>query len=290
MRKTSSFWRTGAFAAQPATILLRRFGLSRSGANGRARSSSRRRDWPIRRRSLRRLIGDPRLKTATRLDTVVVTIDAVIGLSNLDRHPVASRQCALADQRVITKSDIAEPAVVQALKRRLRALNPGAEIAAVGHGRVDAEALLSASLYNARACPDVDRWLGIAAHRAHARDHGGDHDHLSHAARTWLLEAHARVDWEAFSRRLGDIIGRRGESLLRIKGVVHTTDDPRPIVIHGVQRMFHQPVRLNRWTTPPGTKIVVISDADADVAVAEIRNALGECAETPASNVHRGAA
>ena len=50
---------------------------------------------------LRRLMADPRLAVTARLDTVVATIDAVSGLNNLDRQPVAARQCAVADRRVI---------------------------------------------------------------------------------------------------------------------------------------------------------------------------------------------
>ena len=100
---------------------------------------------------LQRLMSDPRLAQSTRLDTVVATIDAVSGLDNLDRRPIAARQCAVADRRVITKGDIADRAAVEALRQRLRALNPGAEILEVEHGRVDAERLLSAALYDAKA-------------------------------------------------------------------------------------------------------------------------------------------
>jgi G3E family GTPase len=77
---------------------------------------------------LQRLMGDPRLAQSTRLDTVVATVDAVNGLGNLDEHPVAARQCAVADRRVITKSDLADPEDVGTLKERLKALNPGADI------------------------------------------------------------------------------------------------------------------------------------------------------------------
>ena len=39
-----------------------------------------------------------------------------------------------------------------------------------------------------------------------------------------------------------------GPSLLRVKGIVWLDDDPeRPIVIHGVQHVFHPPRRLDAW-------------------------------------------
>jgi G3E family GTPase len=228
---------------------------------------------------LRRLMGDPRLAQATRLDTVVATIDALSGLDNLHYQEVAARQCAVADRRVITKSDIAGPSEVEVLKQRLRALNPGAEILEVSHGAINADKLLSASLYDAKAgLSDVDRWLNADAHHRHPHDHG----HHSHDVTTWLLEEDRLVDWESFLQELGPIIGRHGESLLRVKGVIHASDDPRPIVIHGVQRMFHPPVRLHSWKSAPGTKIVIIGEKAAEEGVAKIRQALSESAVSPA--------
>ncbi len=239
---------------------------------------------------LRRLMGDPRLAQATRLDTVVATIDALSGVHNLDEHPVAARQCALADRRIITKSDIGDPREVARLTQRLRALNPGAEILHVDHGATDADALLSASLYDAKAgLADVDRWLNAEAHQGHMDDHHHHHHHHGHlhAIATWLLEEDAPVDWQRFLERLGSIIGRHGEALLRVKGVIHASDDPRPIVIHGVQRMFHPPVRLHRWKSAPGTKIVVIGERNAEPAVAEIAAALSAAAARPQADTSR---
>ncbi len=39
-----------------------------------------------------------------------------------------------------------------------------------------------------------------------------------------------------------------GPNLLRVKGVIALDDDlSRPLVIHGVQHVFHPPVRLEAW-------------------------------------------
>ena len=229
---------------------------------------------------LRRLMGDPRLAQATRLDTVVATIDAVSGMKNLDDQPVAARQCAVADRRVITKSDLAVAGYVDALKERLRTLNPAAQILQISHGAIDAETLLSASLYDAKTgLSDVDRWLNVEAHRATLSRHTHhDHDHHSTTVVTWLLEEDRVVDWEVFLEKLGKIIGRHGDALLRVKGVIHAGDDPRPIVVHGVQRMFHPPVRLHSWKSEPGTRIVVIGEKDAEPAIDEIARSLSEAA------------
>jgi len=42
-----------------------------------------------------------------------------------------------------------------------------------------------------------------------------------------------------------------GEKLLRMKAVVQTSDRPdKPLVLHGVQSIFHPPMRLQAWPDP----------------------------------------
>ena len=120
----------------------------------------------------------------------------------------------------------------------------------------------------------LTRGVAILTHESHTSVFKHGHDHGAHAVATWLVEEERRVDWDELSPKLGEIIGRHGDLLLRVKGVIHTKGDPRPLVIHGVQRLFHPPVRLLQWTSRPGTRIVVIGDRGAAPIVAEIRSAI----------------
>lgn len=64
----------------------------------------------------------------------------------------------------------------------------------------------------------------------------------------------------------------RGNDLLRVKGIVNVTEHPlRPIVIHGVQHIFHPPIQLDSWPSDDRrTRIVFITrDIDQD-AIEEI--------------------
>jgi G3E family GTPase len=221
----------------------------------------------------------------------------VNGPRNLDDQVVALRQAAVADRRLITKSDLAEPRAIVALEERLRAVNPGAPVRRVSFGAIDANELFGASLYDhATGRADIERWLGIGGHhdfvlRPHRRHDirfsgGPDRDDV---IGTWLVEEEGAVEWATLSPLLGAIVARHGESLLRLKGVIRTADDPRPLVIHGVQRLFHSPVRLERWTTPPATTIVAIGDRGAAPAIEGIRAALDTAIEA-ASQAARGRA
>jgi G3E family GTPase len=235
---------------------------------------------------LRRLMADPRLRQSTRLDSVVTTIDAIDGPRNLEEQPVALRQCAVADRRLITKGDLVDAAQIAALSERLFALNRGASVVEVSRGAIDASVLFGAALYDERrGRSDLDRWLSLDHHRAGGarRSRGADirfscdeaHDSSIGA---WLLEKFRPLDWDRLSPRLGEVIARHGDKLLRVKGVIWTLGDSRPLVVHGVQRMFHPPVRLDRWTGPPTTSIVIIGDEGGAPAVESIADALAEAA------------
>ena len=52
-----------------------------------------------------------------------------------------------------------------------------------------------------------------------------------------------------------------GDKLLRMKGIIELAEDPaRPLVIHGVQTLFHPPVRLPAWPDDDrGTRLVLIT-------------------------------
>src|SRR5215475_918377 len=70
----------------------------------------------------------PYLLLRYRLDGVVTVVDAVNGEATLDAHAEAVKQAAMADRLVLTKTDLADAAHIEGIKRRLRELNPAAPI------------------------------------------------------------------------------------------------------------------------------------------------------------------
>src|ERR1700691_6167066 len=59
---------------------------------------------------------------------VLAVADAVNGEAELDSAAEARKQIILADRLVISKTDLATPAIVESLTRRLKSLNPHAAI------------------------------------------------------------------------------------------------------------------------------------------------------------------
>ena len=236
---------------------------------------------------LQSLMGHPVLAGLLRLDGVVTVVDAVNGTATLDVHAESVRQAAVADRLVITKAAMADAGAVDALRARLRQLNPSAGI--VDADAVDLPGLLSCGLYDpATKTADVARWMGEAEaddghdhghHHDHDHDHhhGHDHDHghgglhhhahHDHRVRSVSLVHEAPVSWSTIEMFLDLLRSSQGERLLRMKGIVELAEDPgRPLVLHGVQKLMHPPARLPAWPAGPrGTRLVLITfDMDED--------------------------
>ena len=244
---------------------------------------------------LNALMGHPYLGLRYKLDGVVTTVDAVNGLATILRHREALRQAAVADRIVLTKTDLPEPAAsVEDLARRLDELNPGAPRLAAARGEATAGAIFSAGLFSTDAkIPDVAAWLRAEAfeehghHHGHGHDHGHAHDPNRHdaAIRAFCLTRDAPLDPRAFEIFLDLLRHAHGPKLLRVKGIVALADDPeRPVVIHGVQHLFHPAVRLAGWPDPDRrTRIVLIVDGlDQDFVERLFAAAIGEArTDTP---------
>ncbi|TGQ67409.1 GTP-binding protein [Mesorhizobium sp. M00.F.Ca.ET.186.01.1.1] len=225
---------------------------------------------------LQSVMAHPALVQAFRLDGVITLVDAVNGEATLDAHVEAVKQVAVADRIVLSKADLgANPSDLEALRARLRQINPGADLLDAGDMKTGVAALFDCGLYNpATESADVRRWLGEEAahdHGHHHGDHGdGDHDHgHSHdhghrhdqRVRSYSLVHDGPVPFSAIEMFLDLLRSTHGEHLLRMKGVIELKEDPsRPLVIHGVQKILHPPARLPAWPDGQrGTRLVLIT-------------------------------
>lgn len=234
---------------------------------------------------LHTLMTDLFIGTRYRLDGVITTVDAVNGQDTLDRQEESVKQAAMADRLLLTKTDLAETAAIEALERRLRALNPAAPILRATDGIVSPGKLLDAGLYNPKTKSlDVQRWLNVEAysngdHHSHDADHGHDghqHDHGHHHDHGHSGHDHAHsghdhhhhhhdvnrhddniravcltiddpIPGDALDAWLETLMRLRGPDLLRIKGMVNIVGLKGPFVFHAVQHIFHPPVMLKKW-------------------------------------------
>ena len=243
---------------------------------------------------LHALISDPIVAERYMIDGVVTTVDAVNGAGTLDRQPEAVKQAAVADRLIVTKTDLAEPGAVAALAARLAMLNPGAPLLHAAQGAVDPGALFGLGLFDPQTkSADVQRWLNdeavAAAQPYHDDDHGDGHDGHDHhdvnrhdaRIRAFCITRDKPISWSALSGWLDALASMRGDDLLRLKAIVAISDKPdQPVVLHGVQHLFHPPVLLPRWPSEDRrTRIVFITRGLPQQAVEESFTAFAEADE-----------
>jgi len=207
-------------------------------------------------------MAHPYLVLRYRLDGVVTVVDAVNGEATLDEHAEAVKQAAVADRIVLTKTDLADDRQRERIVARLRALNPAAPILDAAKGEATADQLLGCGLYDPdRKIPDVKKWLAAEAyadaqaHHDHDHQHHGDHEH-QHLDRNrhdahigaFVLTSDVAIPAGTLEMFLDLLRATHGTKLLRIKGIVKLAEMPEtPVVVHGVQHVFHPTARLERW-------------------------------------------
>ena len=256
---------------------------------------------------LHALMAEPRLADAYRIDGVVATVDAVNGLATLNAHKQAISQAAIADRLLVTKADlIDEAAALTPLLARLAALNPTATVILSREGDAPPAALVGVGLEASRGRDtDVVRWFERAARltsrpRLRAEDHDaacagaccadiGDEPSHGEDISTFSIVIDEPVAWGAFKQWLEYLAMLKGEDLLRFKGLIHITERPdTPIVVHGVQHIFHPPRELAAW---PGsdrrTRLVFITRG---IPRTLIESTLAKFAAIDLARMHRPAA
>jgi len=242
---------------------------------------------------LHTMMAHPYLLLRYRLNGVVTVVDAVNGEATLNAHAEAVKQAAVADRIVLSKTDLATPAQRDGILARLKALNPAAPVLDAAQGEASAAQLLNAGLYDPeRRIPDVKRWLAAEAYAdslSHRHHHGHDHAHAHHG------HDHDHLDRNRHDDHIGSFVivseqpmpagtlemflellrASHGSNLLRVKGIVNVAEMPdTPVVVHGVQHVFHPTARLERWPDDDRrTRIVFITRDLSEGTVRELFDA-----------------
>ena len=244
---------------------------------------------------LHTLMTEPIVAARYMLDGVVTTVDAVNGAGTLDRQPEAVKQAAVADRLLLTKTDLAEPAARQAFEARLAVLNPSAPVIPVAQGAVDPALLFNLGFFDpATKGVDVQRWLRDEAFAAgHEHDHDDDHlDPNRHddRIRAFCITRERPISWGVLSGWLDGLATMRGDDLLRFKAIVALSDRPdQPVVLHGVQHLFHPPVLLPQWPSEDRrTRMVFITRDLPQKAIEATLTAFEKAVEEPICSPRAG--
>jgi G3E family GTPase len=224
---------------------------------------------------------------------VVTTVDAVNGVSSLDRFSECIKQAAIADRIILTKIDLVEgverDAKITELRDRLRKLNPAAPIIETTRSNVDPSDLFGTGLFDPDTkAVDFAAWLKADAYDveqpagedaetkspsepdAEALSYYQSQGHAAPTAhahdadiKSFVLVRDKPLTLDMLRLFLEGLTREAGPDLLRVKGIVHVEERPdRPAVIQGAQQIFHSLDWLADWPSEDRrTRIVFITRA-----------------------------
>ena len=205
---------------------------------------------------IKAVMAHPLLSQRLSLGSVVTLVDAVNGVATLDEYEEARKQVAVADQLLISKIDMATDTT--ALKSAIFQLNPNIaprNVADVSEAELVQQ--LNTGLFEmGDKTGTVQAWFGENSHHHHDQNRHGE------TTRSFSLVREKPIEHEALRAFLDLLAAQHGPKLLRVKGLIHVTEHPeQPVLIHGVQSIFHPPRVLDKWPSDERvTKIVFIAD------------------------------
>ena len=190
---------------------------------------------------------------------VVTVVDAILGIDTLARYPEAESQIAQADVIVVSKPDLASKDGIDALKRRVAALNPWASIRAADLLTESAADLFVDADMPAR---DLDGWVV-------GRTGVSRHDHAHKGIRAFCLMLDNPLDWNAFGVWMTMLLHRHGGRILRVKGLLDIDGLPGPTLFQSAQHLVHPPLHLDSWPGADRRSRLVFIVRDLEPALME---------------------
>ena len=168
--------------------------------------------------------ADEDVKRATKLDAIVTVVDAKHLPERLKDSPEAEEQIAFADIVVLNKMDLVTEAEAAEVERRIRTINPYAEIRRSTKSDVPIEAVVGRDAFNlARILEREPEFLS-----------GEDeHEHDSEVISV-SFEVSRPIDPERFNAWITQLLAQKGQDLLRTKGILHYQGDDRRFAFQAV--------------------------------------------------------
>jgi G3E family GTPase len=168
--------------------------------------------------------ADEDVKRATRLDAIVTVVDARNLPARLDDSPEAEEQIAFADIIVLNKMDLVSEAEAAEVEKKIRAINPYAEIRRSTKSDVPIEAVIGRDAFN------LERILEREPEFLSGED---EHEHDSEV-QSVSFEVSRPIDPERFNAWITQLLAQKGQDLLRTKGILHYQGEDRRFAFQAV--------------------------------------------------------
>ena len=191
---------------------------------------------------------DDEIAESYLLDSILTLVDAKHGDGQLDTRQEARRQVGFADQIFISKADLVDSAVVDALAHRVKHMNPRAPQRRVNFGEVPLAEVFDLRGFNLNAKLDIDpEFLSADGHDHDHHDH--DHEHGEHCdhprhhvhdddVKSFVFRSDKAFNPAKLEDFLGAIVQVYGPKMLRYKGVLNMKGSDRKVIFQGVHQLM----------------------------------------------------
>ena len=206
------------------------------------------------------LAGDEFVMNYYRYDGTVTVLDGQFIREQLKNQYETVKQIALADIILISKTDLIDSDEIDAICEVAAKINPSARIYPILNGNITPKIIEEIGPYKNSDHQNPDKvaaWLNIKDKSVASPFKPASVSATAGIAKPKII-AHSNI--ESFCVSVKDpleplallsaisiVQEQYGDSILRIKGIVNLKDQPKPVVIHGVQGNLYPLTELNSW-------------------------------------------
>jgi len=213
---------------------------------------------------------DMQLNLSYRLDAIVTMVDLKHVVQQLQASDEARKQIAMADKIILNKRDLVDEATYEAALAAVRRLNPGCPVETTTYAELSAASVMDLSLFDPNTKESaVATWIGETTPAPHEHDHSAcgqdcSHAHHNHASQhgdivSVSFREETPLDYAELMLALSEFNDEYGANLFRIKGLIQFGNDPRPVILQGVQQVYSPLTYAESWPGDvPDSRLVLI--------------------------------
>ena len=161
------------------------------------------------------LLKDRWLSARYSLQNAITTVSAIMDEQNFERFPEVTAQIAWADTVILTQNDLAETWQQQRIQAKLNQLAPAATCLIAVQGKIDPDVILNAG----------KKFRPRRYHELSALP--------SHEFSSISVQLTTPISWERLHNALTYLMTHYSEQLVRIKGMVYTTEQNQALMVNG---------------------------------------------------------
>ena len=171
---------------------------------------------------------DELLSEKFEVDSIITVVDSKHVSKHLDGHDEAQEQIAFADVIILNKTDLVSNDDLQSLEIRLTNINPAAKRLHAQNCNINLRDILGINTF------DVNRKLEIDPHFLEDHHHHDHDDKVSSIA----FREDKPLDLEKVDQWMSYLVQKKGEDLLRYKGILHIKGMEKRVVFQGLHMLF----------------------------------------------------